>query len=137
MCQTELGLRQITQTSQHIGNRTRSKMHNIHVNNLIVQNLFFPLHDAILFQGYGKSQAQDLQLGVLEFKAYHNVLLNAKFQVEVDLFPQMHMLYKTEEDHDMPWECHKVVDYRKEKLDDHSSNHKCLVQILLQCLNEY
>jgi hypothetical protein len=40
-------------------------MHNINVNNLSVQNLFFPLHDAILFQGHGKSQAQDLQLGVL------------------------------------------------------------------------
>jgi hypothetical protein len=35
-------------TDQHIGGRIRSKMHNI--NNLSVQNLFFPLHDAILFQ---------------------------------------------------------------------------------------
>jgi hypothetical protein len=52
-------------TDQHIGSRTRSKMHNINVNDLSVQNLFFPLHDAILFQGHGKSQAQDLQLGVL------------------------------------------------------------------------
>jgi hypothetical protein len=48
-------------TDQHIGSRTRSKMHTI--DNLSVQNLFFPLHDAILFQGHGKSQAQDLQLG--------------------------------------------------------------------------
>jgi hypothetical protein len=46
-------------TNQHIGSRTRSKMHNI--NNLSVANLFFPLHDAVLFQGHGKSQAQDLQ----------------------------------------------------------------------------
>jgi hypothetical protein len=46
-------------TDQHIGSNTWSKMHNINVNNLSVQNLFFPLHDAILFQGYGKSQAQD------------------------------------------------------------------------------
>jgi hypothetical protein len=53
-------------TDQHIGSRTRSKMHNMNVNNLIVQNLFFPLHDAILFQGHGKSQAQDLKLGELE-----------------------------------------------------------------------
>jgi hypothetical protein len=50
-------------TDQHIGSRTRSKMYNI--NNASVQNLFFLLHDAILFQGHGKSQAQDLQLGVL------------------------------------------------------------------------
>jgi hypothetical protein len=42
---------------QHIGSRTRSKMHNI--NNLSVQNLFL-LHDETLFQGHGKSQAQDL-----------------------------------------------------------------------------
>jgi hypothetical protein len=53
-------------TDQDIGSRTRSKMHNINVNNLSIQNLFFPLHDVILFQGHGKSKAQDLQLGVLE-----------------------------------------------------------------------
>jgi hypothetical protein len=58
-------------TDQLIGSRTRSKMHNINVNNLSVQNLFFPLHDAILFQRHEKSQAQDLQLGVLECKVYH------------------------------------------------------------------
>jgi hypothetical protein len=51
-------------TDQHIGSTTRSKMHNI--NNLSVQNFFFPLHNAILFQGYGNSQSQDRQLGVLE-----------------------------------------------------------------------
>jgi hypothetical protein len=45
-------------TDQHIGSRTRSKMHNI--NNLSIQNLFFPLYDATLFQGHGKSQEQDL-----------------------------------------------------------------------------
>jgi hypothetical protein len=40
-------------TDQHIGSRTRSKMHNINVNNISVQNLFFPLRDAILFQRHG------------------------------------------------------------------------------------
>jgi Na+-transporting NADH:ubiquinone oxidoreductase subunit NqrC len=34
-------------TVQHIGSRTRSKMHNINVNNLSVQNLLLPLHDTI------------------------------------------------------------------------------------------
>jgi hypothetical protein len=63
-------------THQHIGSRTRSKMHNINLNNLNVQNLFFPLHDEISYQGHGKAQAQDLQLGALEFKDYHNVLMN-------------------------------------------------------------
>jgi hypothetical protein len=42
-------------TDQHIGSRTCSKMHSVNVNNLSVQNLFFPLHDAISFQGHGKS----------------------------------------------------------------------------------
>jgi hypothetical protein len=68
-------------TYQHIGSRTWSKMHNINVNNLNDQNLFFPLHDAILFQGHGKSQAQDLQLGVLECKVYHNVVLNTNLRL--------------------------------------------------------
>jgi hypothetical protein len=53
-------------TDQHIGSRTRSKMHSVNVYNLSVKNLFFHLHDAILFQEHGKSQAQDLKLGVLE-----------------------------------------------------------------------
>jgi hypothetical protein len=69
-------------TDQHIGIRTRSKMHNINVNKLSVQNLFFPLHDANLFQAHGKSQAQDLQLGVVECEVYHNVSMNTKSQVD-------------------------------------------------------
>jgi hypothetical protein len=71
-------------TDQHIGSRTRSKMHNINVNKLSDQNLFFPLHDAISFQGHRKSQAQDLQLGVVECKGHPNVLLNTKSQVDFD-----------------------------------------------------
>jgi hypothetical protein len=95
-------------TDQHIGSRTRTKMHNINVNNLSIKNIFFPLHDAILFQGHGKSQAQDLQLGVVECKVYHNVLMNTKSQVDFDL--QLYMLDKTEEDNDMSWECCKLSD---------------------------
>jgi hypothetical protein len=103
-------------------------MKNINVNNLSVQNLFFPLHDAFLFQGHGKSQAQDLQLGVLECKVYHNVLMNTKSHIDFDCLLQLNMLDKTEEDKDMSWECHKVVDYCKEKGDVNRSNHKCLVE---------
>jgi hypothetical protein len=79
-------------TDQHIVSRTRSKMHNMNVNNLSVQNLFFPLHDAILFQGHGKSQAQDLKLGVVECKVYHSVLMNAKSQVGFDCLLRLNML---------------------------------------------
>jgi hypothetical protein len=71
-------------------------MHNINVNNLSIQTLFFPLHDAILFQGHGKSQAQDLKLGVVECNVYHNVLMSTKSQVDFDLLLQLHMLDKTE-----------------------------------------
>jgi hypothetical protein len=42
---------------QHIGSRTRSKMHNLNVNNISVQNLSIPIYDENLFQGHGKSQA--------------------------------------------------------------------------------
>jgi hypothetical protein len=49
-------------TDQHIGSITRSKMHNINVNNSILQNLFFSLHDTILFQVNGKSQPQDFAI---------------------------------------------------------------------------
>jgi hypothetical protein len=61
-------------TDHHIVSRTQSKMHNI--NNLSIQKFFFPLHDAILIQEHGKSQAQDLQLGVLECKVYHNIKMS-------------------------------------------------------------
>jgi hypothetical protein len=83
-------------TDQHIGSRTRSKMHN--VNNLIFQNLFFPLHDAILFKGHGKSQEQYFQLGVVECKDYHDFLLNTKSQADFDRLLQLHKLDNTEED---------------------------------------
>jgi hypothetical protein len=101
-------------TDQHIGSRFLSKMHNINVNNLSVQNLFFPLHDAILFQGHGKSQVQDLQLGVVECKIYHNVLMNTKSQVDFDCLLQIHTLDNTEEDNNISWECCNVDDYCKE-----------------------
>jgi hypothetical protein len=113
-------------TDQNVGSRTRSKIHNI--NNLSVENLFFPLHDAVLFQGHGKFQAQDLQLGVVECKAYHNILLNTKSQVDFDRLLQLHKLDNTEEDKYITWKCHEVVDYCKEKGDVNSSNHKCLVE---------
>jgi hypothetical protein len=45
-------------TDQHIVSRTRSKMHNINVNYLNL-NLFFRLHDVILFQRDGMSQSQE------------------------------------------------------------------------------
>jgi hypothetical protein len=84
-------------TDQSVGSRTWSNIYNVNLNNLIVQNLLFSLHDAILFQRHGKSQAQDLKLGVLECKVYHNVLLNTKAQVDFDHLLQLHMLDKTEE----------------------------------------
>jgi hypothetical protein len=128
MCQTNRTRSKADYTDQHVGNRTRSKMHKVNLNNLRVQNHFFPLHDAILFQGHGKFQAQDLELGVVEYKVYHNVLLNDKSQVDFDRLLQLNILDKTEEDNDISWERHKVVDYCKEKGDDHSSNHNCLVE---------
>jgi hypothetical protein len=82
----------------------------------------------MLFQGHGKSQAQDLQLGVLECKAYYSVSRNNKFQVDFDRLLQLHILDKTEEHKDMSLECHKLFDYCKEKGDVNSSNHKCLVE---------
>jgi hypothetical protein len=85
-------------TDHHIGSRTRSKMHNRNVNSLSVQNLFFPLHYTILFQGHGKSQAKDLHLGVLKCKVYHSVLMNTKSQLDFDCLLQPRMVDNTEED---------------------------------------
>jgi hypothetical protein len=76
-------------------------MHSVNINNLNVQNLFFPLHDAILLQGHGKFQAQDFQLGLLECKVYHDVLLNTKSQADFDCLLQLYLVDNNEEDKDM------------------------------------
>jgi hypothetical protein len=52
--------------------------------------------------------------------------MNTKSQVDFDRLLQLHMLDKTEGNKNMSWEYFKVVDYCKEKGDDHISNHKCL-----------
>jgi hypothetical protein len=54
--------------------------------------------------------------------------MNTKSQIDFDRLLQLHKLDKTEEDKDMYWECHKLVDCCKEKGDVNSSNHKCLVE---------
>jgi hypothetical protein len=54
--------------------------------------------------------------------------MNTKSQIDFHCLLQLHMLDKTEEDNDMSWESHKVVDYCKEKGDVNNSNHKCLVE---------
>jgi hypothetical protein len=53
--------------------------------------------------------------------------MNTKSQIDFDRLLQLHLLDNTEEDNDMSWECHKVVDCR-EKGNVNSSNHKCLVE---------
>jgi hypothetical protein len=95
-------------TDQHIGSRTRSKMHN--VNKLSVQNLLFPLHDSILFQGHGKVQQKDLQSVVVECKVCHNVIMNIRSQIDFDTLRQLNMLDKTEEDKDM------IIEKKKEMI---------------------
>jgi hypothetical protein len=76
-----------------------------------------------------ESLTQDLHLGVLECKVYHSVLMNTKSQIGFDRLLQLIMLDQTEEDNDMSWESFEVVDHCKQKGDDHSSNHKCLVEL--------
>jgi hypothetical protein len=61
------------------------------------------MHDSILSQGHGKFLAQDLRLGVLDCKVYHNVSMNTRCQVDFDRLRQRHMLDDTEEDKDMSW----------------------------------
>jgi hypothetical protein len=54
--------------------------------------------------------------------------MRTKSHVDFDRFRQLHLLDNTEEDNDMSWECHKVIDYCKEKGDDNSFNHTCLME---------
>jgi hypothetical protein len=42
--------------------------------------------------------------------------MNTKSQIDFDCLLQLHMLDQTEEDNDMSWECHKVVDTARKKV---------------------
>jgi hypothetical protein len=81
-------------------------VHNI--DNLSVQSLFICLHDAILFQDYGNSQTQDLQLGVFECKVYHDALMNTKSHVNFDFLSEFYMLDKTEENVKKNWHAYAL-----------------------------
>ena len=94
-------------TDQNVGSRTRTKMQSMC--NSTVQNFLHPLHDAILFQGHGKFQNNDFQLGVLECKAYNNVLMDSKSQIDFDGLRQIHELDMAENDSDMSWKCSKGI----------------------------
>ena len=113
-------------TNQNVGSRTRTKMQSMC--NSTVQNFLHPLHDAILFQGHGKFQNNDFQLGVLECKAYNNVLMDSKSQIDFDGLRQIHELDMAENDSDMSWECSKVLEHCEERGADRSTNHKSLVE---------
>jgi hypothetical protein len=43
----------------------------------------------MLIQGHGNIQQRNLELGILECKAYHNVLLNTKSQIDFDWVHQL------------------------------------------------
>jgi hypothetical protein len=53
--------------------------------------------------------------------------MNTISQVEFDRLLQLHMLDNTEEENYKFWDYCKVAEYGKEKGDNNSSNHKCLV----------
>ena len=95
--------------------RTRSKSQN--KCNLIVQGALFPLHDVVYFKGHAGFNDEKLQLGVLECKVYHNVLMKSNSQIDFDCLRQIHYLDKAEEDRENSWECSKVLkhyEYRGE-----------------------
>jgi hypothetical protein len=53
------------------------------VNNLSVQNFFFPLHDEILFQGHGKVQKRFTTTSI-GIHGLSKILLNTKSQIDFD-----------------------------------------------------
>ena len=113
-------------TNQNVGSRTRSKMQCMC--NSTVQNFIFSLYDAILSQGHGNFQNNDLQLGVLECKAYNSVSMDSKSQIEFDCLRQIHELGMAENENDMSWKCSKGLDYCEEREADCTKNHICLVE---------
>jgi hypothetical protein len=56
-----------------------------------------------------------MQLGVLECKVYHNVLLNTESQIHFNRLIQLQTLDKTEKVKDISWECYNVVNYYKKR----------------------
>jgi len=111
---------------QNVGHRTRSKVQFMHNSGL--QGNIFPLYDAINFEDKRKIKDVNLQLGSVECKAYQSVILEPKLQCQLDHLRQMHTLDKLEDGHDRSWECIKVLKYAKERTEDGSVNHRCLVE---------
>jgi hypothetical protein len=54
--------------------------------------------------------------------------MKTKYPFDINCLRQLHVLNKTEEDKELPWECFKVFDYCKEKGDYNNSNRMCLVK---------
>ena len=55
-------------------------------------NFFFPLHYAIIFQGHGKFNDENLQLGIVMCKSYQNTMMDSKSQIDFDRLRQIHAL---------------------------------------------
>jgi hypothetical protein len=87
---------------------------------LSVQGSFFPLYDIVYFKGHKGFNDGKLQLGALECKAYHNVLMKSNSQIDFDRLHRIHNLDKVEEDRDRvnSWECSKVLKHYEDRGED-------------------
>ena len=69
-----------SQVDQNVGITTRSKVQG--TCSLSVQGFVFPLHGLIHLSGQRRLDDKILQLGTLECKMYHRVLMNSKSKLE-------------------------------------------------------
>ena len=89
---------------------------------------FFPLHDVVNLKGHEGFDNAKLQLGALECKVYHNVLMKSKSQIDFDRLRQIHYLDKAEEDRENSWECSKVLKHYEDRREDGNIQHNLLVE---------
>jgi ABC-type uncharacterized transport system involved in gliding motility auxiliary subunit len=62
----------------------------------------FPLHDLVPLNSHERSKNENLQLGIMEYKVYHDALLNSKSRNDFNRLHNLHTLDMIEEDDD----CH-------------------------------
>ena len=89
----------VSQPDHRIGVSTISKLKS--VCNVSAQSILFLLYDSIPLNNQDRPNDKNPKLGLLEYKEYHDDLVNSKSKNDSDWLHNLHTLDMTEEDNKM------------------------------------
>jgi hypothetical protein len=88
--------------------------------------VFSPLH-GIPLNSHERPKSENLQLGVLECKVYHDALMNSKSRNDFDFLRNLRTLDMVEEDNDKSWQCSRMLEYNEDRKASGEHQLNCLV----------